>query len=40
MLDELKRPKFIAGCPPDGFSEDGQLWGNPIYSGAFTKSLV
>ena len=21
----------MAGCPPDGFSEDGQLWGNPLY---------
>ncbi|WP_422804447.1 4-alpha-glucanotransferase [Streptococcus sp. FT1-55] len=30
-LDAAKKPKFIAGCPPDGFSEDGQLWGNPIY---------
>ncbi|NLK94236.1 MAG: 4-alpha-glucanotransferase [Clostridiales bacterium] len=24
-------PKFVAGCPPDMFSETGQLWGNPIY---------
>ena len=23
--------KFVGGCPPDGFSEDGQLWGNPVY---------
>ncbi len=21
----------MAGCPPDGFSADGQLWGNPLY---------
>ncbi len=21
----------VAGVPPDYFSEDGQLWGNPIY---------
>ena len=21
----------VAGCPPDAFSEDGQLWGNPLY---------
>ncbi|MGT2807964.1 4-alpha-glucanotransferase [Streptococcus iniae] len=28
--DELK-PQYIAGVPADGFSEDGQLWGNPIY---------
>lgn len=22
----------VAGCPPDAFSEDGQLWGNPLYA--------
>ena len=31
QLDETLTPKVVAGCPPDGFSEDGQLWGNPIY---------
>ena len=25
-------PSVVAGCPPDYFSEDGQLWGNPIYN--------
>lgn len=25
-------PAFVAGCPPDFFSEEGQLWGNPIYN--------
>ncbi|MBQ8309379.1 MAG: 4-alpha-glucanotransferase [Clostridia bacterium] len=25
------QPKSVAGCPPDYFSEDGQLWGNPLY---------
>ena len=24
-------PKAVAGCPPDMFSEEGQLWGNPLY---------
>lgn len=24
-------PTAVAGCPPDGFSADGQLWGNPLY---------
>lgn len=31
QLDENKLPKEVAGCPPDGFSADGQLWGNPLY---------
>ena len=31
QLDESRRPEVVAGCPPDAFTEDGQLWGNPIY---------
>ena len=31
QLDESYAPTCVAGCPPDGFSEDGQLWGNPLY---------
>ena len=31
LLDEAYNPTLVAGCPPDGFSPDGQLWGNPIY---------
>lgn len=31
-LDETCRPITVAGCPPDAFSDDGQLWGNPIYN--------
>jgi 4-alpha-glucanotransferase len=31
LLDEAYRPRFVAGVPPDYFSEDGQLWGNPVY---------
>jgi 4-alpha-glucanotransferase len=30
-LDESLQPTQVAGCPPDAFSEDGQLWGNPLY---------
>lgn len=30
-LDGDNIPTVVAGCPPDAFSEDGQLWGNPIY---------
>ena len=31
LLDKNKMPIDVAGCPPDAFSEDGQLWGNPLY---------
>ncbi len=32
LLDaKTRRPTFVAGVPPDYFSEDGQLWGNPLY---------
>lgn len=31
QLDERCNPKRVAGVPPDYFSEDGQLWGNPLY---------
>lgn len=31
-VDSDKKPLFIAGVPADGFSEDGQLWGNPTYN--------
>lgn len=31
QLDEKNVPIAVAGCPPDGFSATGQLWGNPLY---------
>ena len=31
LLDSELNPKEIAGVPPDAFSKEGQLWGNPIY---------
>ena len=31
QLDETLHPIDVAGCPPDAFSEDGQLWGNPLF---------
>ena len=30
-LDANLRPRFVAGVPPDYFSAEGQLWGNPVY---------
>ncbi|MGN0814135.1 MAG: 4-alpha-glucanotransferase [Candidatus Coproplasma sp.] len=30
-VDKRRQPSFVAGCPPDAFTEDGQLWGNPVY---------
>jgi 4-alpha-glucanotransferase len=32
LLDEQHRPRFVAGVPPDYFSAQGQLWGNPVYN--------
>lgn len=37
LLDKDGRPVFIAGVPPDYFSEDGQRWGNPIYNWEHMK---
>ena len=30
-LDKDLNPIEVAGCPPDAFSADGQLWGNPLF---------
>ncbi len=32
QLDEGGRPTEVSGCPPDGFCETGQLWGNPLFN--------
>lgn len=37
QFDENCTPKQVAGCPPDGFSATGQLWGNPLYQWAEHK---
>ena len=31
QLDSKNMPLEVAGVPPDAFTEDGQLWGNPLY---------
>ena len=32
QLDEENKPVEVSGVPPDYFSEEGQLWGNPLYN--------
>ncbi|MCI9155935.1 MAG: 4-alpha-glucanotransferase [Lawsonibacter sp.] len=32
QLDETGHPTEVAGCPPDAFTADGQLWGNPLFN--------
>ncbi len=32
QLDENRVPTEVAGVPPDAFTADGQLWGNPLYN--------
>ena len=32
QVDDQRRPTEVAGVPPDAFSADGQLWGNPLYN--------
>jgi 4-alpha-glucanotransferase len=39
LLDEQHRPRFVGGVPPDYFSSQGQLWGNPVYDwGALRRT--
>lgn len=37
QLNEDNLPIGVAGCPPDAFSETGQLWGNPLYKWEYHK---
>lgn len=36
-LDKFKNPIAVAGCPPDAFASEGQLWGNPLYRWDYHK---
>lgn len=38
LLDEDCNPIEVAGCPPDAFSDEGQLWGNPLYNWDYMKN--
>lgn len=38
QMDNDGQPTSVAGCPPDGFSPTGQLWGNPLYNWDYHRS--
>ena len=38
LLDEDGFPSEVAGVPPDAFTDDGQLWGNPLYDYAHMEA--
>lgn len=38
QLDQDNVPVAVAGCPPDGFSATGQLWGNPLYNWEYHRN--
>jgi 4-alpha-glucanotransferase len=40
QLDASGAPTRVAGVPPDYFSEDGQLWGNPLYDWAYHEKTA
>ncbi len=37
QLNENRLPTAVAGCPPDGFAAEGQLWGNPLYDWGYHR---
>lgn len=36
-VDDYNNPQTVAGVPPDGFTDEGQFWGNPIYDWEYMK---
>ena len=38
QVDEDNTPTYLSGCPPDRFSDDGQLWGTPVYNWSAHKA--
>ena len=39
QMNEENIPTAVAGCPPDAFSAEGQLWGNTLYNWEYHKFL-
>jgi len=37
QLDDSLTPQEVSGCPPDSFSKDGQLWGNPLFHWEYMR---
>lgn len=37
QFDKDNLPQAVSGCPPDGFSKTGQLWGSPLYNWEYHK---
>lgn len=37
QVDGELAPSLVAGCPPDAFTDEGQLWGNPLYDWKYMK---
>ena len=38
QIDDEGNIEAVAGCPPDGFSATGQLWGNPLYDWEYHQA--